>query len=336
MQSYHVEYGAGLAGLTVRDHPIPRPGAGEVLVRIRANSLNRRELSILRGQYPLPVKPDVVAVSDGAGEVVATGAGVDRVRLGDRVVGVVFPRWVDGPFGLEVADQLGGSLDGMLTEYAVLGQDAVLRFPDHLTYEEAATLPCAAVTAWNALTGGRGLRAGETVLTLGSGGVSLFAIQFAALLGARVIATTGRAANAERLTALGAEQVIDYLTTPDWFEQVRKLTDGRGVDQVIDVAGTLEQSLRSAAMAGEVAFVGTLAGAPPVDPRLIFTAGAVLRPIALGSRAHFVAMNEVIAAHRARPVIDRVFPFEQAASAYRYYQDARPFGKVVITQSAAA
>jgi len=336
MQSYHVDYGAGLTGLTVREHAVPEPGAGEVLVRIRANSLNFRELSILRGQYPLPVKPDVVAVSDGAGEVVATGTGVDRVRLGDRVVGVVFPRWIYGPFDLEHADQLGGSLDGMLTEFAVLSQDAVLRFPDHLTFEEAATLPCAAVTAWNALTGGRGLRRGESVLTLGSGGVSLFALQFAALLGARVIATTGRAANADRLAALGAEHVIDYVATPDWSEQVRKLTDGRGVDHVIDVAGTLEQSLRSVAMAGEVAVVGMLAGAAPVDPRLIFTAGAVLRPIALGSRAHFVAMNEVIAAHRPRPVIDRVFPFDEAVSAYRYYQDARPFGKVVIAQSSPA
>ena len=336
MQSYHVEYGAGLAGLTVRDHPVPTPGAGEVLVRIRANSLNFRELNILRGQYPLPVKPDVVAVSDGAGEVVATGAGVDRVRLGDRVVGVVFPHWVDGPFGLEVADQLGGSLDGMLTEYAVLGQDAVLRFPDHLTYEEAATLPCAAVTAWNALTGGRGVRAGDTVLTLGSGGVSLFAIRFAALLGARVIATTGRAANAERLAALGADDVIDYGSAPDWGEQVRKLTDGRGVDRVIDVAGQLGQSLRAVALSGEVAFVGSLAGAAPVDPRLIFAAGAVLRPVALGSRSHFVAVNEVVDRYQVRPVIDRIFPFDQAVEAYRYYRDARPFGKVVITQSAPA
>ncbi len=328
MRSYHVEYGGGLDSLTIRDHPVPEPGAGEVLVRVRANSLNFRELSILRGQYPLPVKPDVVALSDGAGEVVATGSEVDQVRVGDRVVGVVFPRWADGPFSFAVADQLGGSLDGMLTEYAVLRQDAVLRFPDHLSFSEAAALPCAAVTAWNALTGGRGVAPGETVLTLGSGGVSLFAIQFAALLGARVIATTARPSNVDRLTALGAAEVIDRSAASDWPDQVRKLTGG--VDHVIDVAGHLDDSLRSVALGGEIAFVGTLAGAEPVDPRSIFAAGAVLRPIALGSRAHFSAMNELISTHRLRPVIDTVFPFEQAVEAYRYYRDGQPFGKVVI------
>src|SRR5262245_49556101 len=190
MKSYHANAGAGLDGLTLKEHGVPRPGLREVLVRVRANSLNFRELSVLRGTYPLPVKPDVVMGADGAGEVIAVGDGVTRVKVGDRVAAAMFPRWIDGPFAREVAPQIGGSLDGMMTELKVLDEDAVVHIPEHLTFEEAATLPCAAVTAWNALVGGRRLQAGETVLTLGSGGVSLFALQLAKAMGARVIATT--------------------------------------------------------------------------------------------------------------------------------------------------
>src|SRR5262245_46390308 len=190
MKSYHANAGAGLDGLTLKEHGVPRPGLREVLVRVRANSLNFRELSVLRGTYPLPVKPDVVMGADGAGEVVALGEGVTRTKIGDRVAAAMFPRWIDGPFAVENVPQLGGSLDGMMTELVVLDEDAVVRIPDHLSYEEAATLPCAAVTAWNALTGSRRVQAGDTVLTLGSGGVSLFALQFAKLMGARFIATT--------------------------------------------------------------------------------------------------------------------------------------------------
>jgi len=185
MKSYHANSGAGIAGLTVREHDEPRPGPREALIRMRANSLNFRELMVLRGNYPLPVKPEVVMGSDGAGEIVAVGPGVSRVKVGDRVAAAMFPRWIDGPIEWEYAPQLGGSLDGMLTELVVLSEDAVVRVPEHLSFEEAATLPCAAVTAWNALTGARKLQAGGTVLTLGSGSVSLFALQFAKLCGAR-------------------------------------------------------------------------------------------------------------------------------------------------------
>src|SRR5262249_32079512 len=187
MKSYHANSGAGLAGLVVKEHPTPQPGPREILMRVRANSLNFREISVLRGNYPLPVKPDVVMGADGAGEVVALGEGVTRVRVGDRVAAAMFPRWIDGPFAWEHAPQIGGSLDGMMAEFVVLSEDAVVRFPDHLSFEEAATLPCAGVTAWNALVGGRRLSAGDTILTLGSGGVSLFALQFAKMMGARVI-----------------------------------------------------------------------------------------------------------------------------------------------------
>lgn len=333
MKSYHVNLGAGLAGLTLREHPRPEPGPGEALVRVRASSLSYRELMILRGWYPLPVKPDVVAVSDGAGEVAAVGPGVTAVKPGDRVAASIFPDWLEGRFRPEVIAQLGGSLDGMLTEYAVLPERALVHLPEHLTYEEGAALPCVGVTAWNALTGGRGLAEGETVLTLGTGGVSVFALQFAKSFGARVIATTSSDERARRLRALGADEVINYRETPDWPRAVRALTGGRGVDHVIDVVGTLGKSLQATALEGEIAFVGMLSDegrASPVDPTQLFASGAVIRPIPCGHRAHFLAMNERIAAHRLKPVIDRVFPFEDAHGAYRYFEQARPFGKVVL------
>jgi NADPH:quinone reductase-like Zn-dependent oxidoreductase len=343
MKSYHINLGAGLAGLMVKEHDIPVPGPHEVLVRVRACSLSFRELMILvLGYYPLPVRPDVVPVSDGAGEVMAVGAGVTRAKVGDRVAGVVFPHWLEGPFAWDYAMQLGGSLDGMLTEVAVLSEEGIVHIPDHLSFEEAATLPIAAVTAWNALTGSRPLQAGDTVLTLGSGGVSLFALQFAKLFGARIIATTSSDEKAQRLKALGADEVINYRTTPDWHVAVRELTGGRGVDQVIEVGGpgTIEQSIKSTNVSGEIALIGSLARAGSMSETTVLgvlrsaIAGVVtLRSIAAGSRAHFLAMNRAIALHRLKPVIDRVFPFEDAQAAYQYFAEQSQFGKVVISDT---
>jgi NADPH:quinone reductase-like Zn-dependent oxidoreductase len=332
MKSYHATSGAGLSGLTLREHERPKPGPREVLVRVRASSLNFRELSVLSGTYPLPVKPDVVMCADGAGEVVEVGPGVTRVKTGERVAATMFPRWIDGPFSWEVAPQLGGSLDGMLTELAVLDEDALVHIPDHLTYEEAATLPCAALTAWNALTGARPLSAGDTVLVLGSGGVSLFALQLAKLFGARVIATTSSAEKAKRLEQLGADAVVNYRTTPEWHLAVRELTGGRGVDQVVEIGGgTLERSIKSTAIGGLVNFIGRLDGHSMIDIGVLYNSIATLRVVAVGSRAQFMAMNRAIAANRMKPVIDRVFPFEEAPAAFRYYEANRPFGKVVIS-----
>lgn len=340
MRAYHAESGGGLASLAVREQPAPAPGPGQALVAVRAVTLNQRELMILRGNYVLPVKPDVIPVSDGAGEVVAVGPGTRGVAVGDRVTAPLFPYWLDGPFAADLRPQLGGSLDGWLTELAAFDAAALVPVPDHLSYAEAAALPCAAVTAWTAVTGGPGsrpdgfpLRPGATVVTLGTGGVSLFAITFAALAGARVLAVTGRAGTerAKRLRELGAAEVIDRREAPDWDVAVRELTGGQGADLVVDVAGTLDRSLRATAIGGQVAFVGTLDGAvPPVDPRVLFSSGAVIRPVAVGSRAGFLAMNRALAAHRVHPVLDRAFPFAEAPAAYRYYADERPFGKVVI------
>jgi NADPH:quinone reductase-like Zn-dependent oxidoreductase len=332
VRSYHVTSGDGIDGLSLRTHVPRTPGHGEVAIAVHAVSLSFRELLVLRGQYVLPVKPDVIPVSDGAGQVVAVGPGVRRVRPGDRVTAALFPQWLDGPLQPHLLPQLGGSLDGMLTQLAVLPEQALIAVPEHLSYAEAATLPCAAVTAWNALTGdGPGIQPGHTVLTTGSGGVSLFALQLAKLLGARVIATTGRADKEQRLRDLGADEVVNYRAVPDWHTAVRDLTSGRGVDRVVDTAGTLEQSLMALAVNGHVAFVGSLSGAwRPLDPRLMFGIAATVRALAVGSYAQFARLTETITAHRLRPVIDRVFPFEQAAAAYRYYESAGPFGKVVI------
>lgn len=334
MRSYRATLGAGIGGLRLETGERPVPGRSEVVVRVRAVSLSYRELMILRGWYPLPVKDDVIPVSDGAGEIVAVGEGVERFTVGDRVTVAVFPQWLDGRFSVEYAAQLGGSLDGLLTEYARLAEPALVRIPEHLSFSEASTLPVAGVTAWNALTGGRGLESGETVLTLGSGGVSLFAIQFAKAFGARVIATTSSEEKVAALRALGADEVLNYRKEPDWMARVRELTDGAGVDHVVEVTGALGDAVAAVAMEGEIAFVGLLAdrdGLAPLDVKQLWLAGASLRTLAVGSHAQFLSMTRAISTNRIRPVVDRVFAFDDAPDAYRYYESARPFGKVVIS-----
>ncbi|QPC92278.1 NAD(P)-dependent alcohol dehydrogenase [Mesorhizobium sp. INR15] len=333
MKSYRANLGGGIDGIVMRDEAIPSPGPHQILVAVRAVSLNARELMILQGYYPLPVKPDLIPVSDGAGEVVAIGDGVTRVKIGDRIAASIFPRWIDGPFGWDYSAQLGGSLDGMLSEYALLPEDAAVQIPPHLSYEEAATLPCAAVTAWNALSGGVPLLPGQTVLTQGSGGVSLFALQLARLFGARVIATTSSDDKAQRLTALGADAVINYRTTPDWHACVREMTGGRGVDVIVEVggAGTMEQSLKAVALSGQISQVGSLdKSAASIGIAALSATVTSIRRIAVGNRAQFLAMNSAIAMHGLRPVIDSVFAFEDAVEAFRYYARGEAFGKIVI------
>ncbi len=338
MKSYHANKGAGLASLTVKEHDIPVPGPHEVLVRVQAASLNYRDLAILSGTYPLPIKLDGIPLADGAGSVVATGSGVTRARTGDRVGATPLPQWIDGPFGgWDYAAQIGGSLDGLLTEYAVLHEEWIVHIPDHLSFEEAAALPTAGIAAWNALTGGgRPLLAGETVLTLGSGGVSLFAFQFAKLFGAHVIVTTSSEEKAQRLKALGADEVVNYRTTPNWHEAVRELTDGRGANHVVESIGpsTFEQSIKATAIEGQITQVGWFpSDVSTIDLGAFFFGLVTMRSIFAGSRAQFLAMNRAIAQGRLKPVIDRVFPFEDAQAAYRYYQETQPFGKVIISQS---
>jgi NADPH:quinone reductase-like Zn-dependent oxidoreductase len=336
MKSYHLSApGAGIDGVVLRERDEPTPDPYQVVVKVAANSIGYRDLQVAAGNYPLPIRPDVVLGCEGAGVVVAVGSRVSRVAVGDRVAGVVFPQWIDGPFDRENAGQLGSMLDGMLTEYAALDENGVIPIPDHLSYAEAATLPLSAVTAWNALTEGRAMRAGETVLTLGSGAVSTFALMFAKLAGARVVVTTSSPEKAERLTKLGADAVVDYRRTPQWWREVRAITGDRGADRVVDATGPLTQSLQAVAVRGEIAFVGYWVsgadGAQPIDPAALFRSGAIVRSVATGSRAHFCALNRAVELHRVHPVIDREFGFDEVPAALRYCQSGQGFGKIVIT-----
>jgi NADPH:quinone reductase-like Zn-dependent oxidoreductase len=276
-----------------------------------------------------------VPLSDGAGEVAAIGDGITRVKIGDRIAGCFHPRWFGGPIKPDyLTDRLGANLDGMLAEYGVLSEEALVHPPSHLSFEEAATLPCAAVTAWVALTGHRLVTAGDTVLTQGSGGVSVFALQLARVLGARVIATTSTAEKAGRLKALGASEVINYTETPNWDEKARELTDGRGVDCVVGIGGpgTIAMSLKALAVGGHVSLIGRSLSpsGTGLDPLLLTGRGITLGSITVGSRTDFEAMNRAIAMHRLHPVINRTFPFAEAKEAYRHFEGRSHFGKVVI------
>jgi NADPH:quinone reductase-like Zn-dependent oxidoreductase len=280
------------------------------------------------------VKPPLVPLSDGAGEVIAVGDGVTRVKAGDRVAAIFMQGWIDGPpEDAKAATALGGGIDGMLAEKVCLNAEGLVRFPEHLSFEEAAALPCAAVTAWHSLFDSGGLRPGQTVLVQGSGGVSLFGLQFAKQAGARVIATTsGRGGREERLQSLGADAVINYRTTPDWDRAVRDLTDGVGVDHILEVggAGTLPLSLRSIRRGGHIAVIGVLAGGGEIDPRFIFVKQARIQGIYVGSRHMFEQMNRAIAAAGMRPVIDRVFALGDVRAAYEYLESGAHVGKVCI------
>lgn len=339
MRAYHLEAFGKVEGIVLRDDAAARPvpaGPTGIVVRVRAASLNKRDLLILHERYPLAAVPGVVPLSDGAGEVVAVGEAVTRFAVGDRVSCAYFPRWHDGRISPDFFDQPGCTLDGMLTEYAVLDEQWVVRVPDHLTWEEAATLPCAAVTAWNALTGadaGPPLP-GRSVLTLGTGPVALFAVQFAKLLGCRVVSTTSSEEKADRLKALGADAVVNYARIPEWGAEVRELTDG-GADLVVETGGpdTIEQSVRASSLHGEIALLttgsATRAGIE-ISHAAYASSLATIRRVFVGSRAQFEAMNRAVAAHELHPVVDRVLPFEEAQAAYRGYAADSPFGKVVI------
>lgn len=340
MESYHIDHFGNIDGIVVREHNLREPQPHEVSIRVRATSLNRRDLYILHQTYPLPPRPGVVPISDGVGEVVAIGEQVTQFKVGDRVAGTYIARWRDGRVGWDIADQLGCTLDGMLTEVAILSEDSVVHVPAHLSWEEAATLPCAALTAWSALMGPTPLSAGDTVLTIGSGGVPLFALQFAKIVGAQVIALTSQDAKFDRFRALGADHVLNYRTNPDWPQTVLALTGDRGVDRVVETGGTdtFAQSVRATAFGGEIALVssvGSLGTPTDVDLNAILTplfVGLItVRPIFVGSRLSFEAMNRAITAHQLRPVIDRVFPFEQAKEAYRHFAAGNHSGKVIIS-----
>jgi NADPH:quinone reductase-like Zn-dependent oxidoreductase len=324
----------GLDSLATVDLPDPTPGPGQIVVRMRAASLNYRDLMIVRGTYnprqPLPLVP----LSDGAGEVVEVGAGVTRVKKGDRVCPIFTQGWIEGTYDAEkLKTTLGSPLPGVLSELFLASEQSVVKIPAHLSDQEAATLPCAAVTAWNALFDLGRLQPGETVLVQGTGGVSIFALQFARAAGARVIVTSSSDEKLERARGLGAWETINYRTQRDWDKRALELTDGVGVDHVIEVGGadTFARSLRAVRMAGMVSVIGILSGvSQDINLLPILMKGLRLQGLMVGSRAMFEAMNRAIEANALRPVIDRVFPFAEAKQALAHMESGAHFGKIVI------
>lgn len=338
MKVYEVRGQFGLEALCQAERPSPKPGAGEVLLRVKAVSLNYRDLLVVKGQYnprmPLPRVP----CSDAAGEVAAVGPGVDPAMIGRRVIGLFMPAWQGGAL-TEVAARsaLGGAVDGVLAEEVVLPADGVVATPEHLSDEEAATLPCAALTAWHALVSEGAVKPGDTVLVQGTGGVSLFALQFARLAGAQVIATSSSDEKLRRALALGADDGINYKTTPEWGDKARQIAGGRGVDHLVEVggAGTLGQSLRAVRLGGRIYLIGVLAGGGGTINLLpVLMKNLRVQGIFVGSREMFEAMARAIAVHRLNPVVDRVFPFDQAVDAFRHLESGRHFGKVCVRVAA--
>jgi len=331
MKKYQLLEGStDLSSLQLVERAEPEPADGQVLVRVHATSLNYRDYAVVTGNYFGGIlKRDTVPLSDGAGEVVAVGQNVSRFKPGDRVIATFFQVWVDGVPDRSSFNALGSPADGMLAEYVVLDQEGLVRCPDHLRYEEAATLPCAGVTAWNALAVSGRVQPGDTVLALGTGGVSIFALQFARMSGARVIITSSSDDKLERATNLGAAGTVNYTKTPDWHEEVLRLTEGRGVEHVVEVGGpgTLSRSMQSVGFRGRISLIGVVAGREG-DPLMMKNAS--MCGIFVGSRAMFEQMNAAISVNRMRPVVDRVFPFAEAAAAYDYQRAGKHFGKVVI------
>jgi NADPH:quinone reductase-like Zn-dependent oxidoreductase len=332
MRAYRIHEATGPDSLKLDTLADPKAGPGQVVVKVRATSLNYRDLLVIKGLYARNLPLPLVPLSDGAGEVVEIGPGVSRFKPGDRVTGCFFAGWSDGPLtdtGSKSAR--GGAIDGMLAELVVAAESSLVKTPDHLTDEEAATLPCAALTAWHALMEGGGLKAGQTVLIQGTGGVSLFALQFAKLAGARVIATSSSDVKLARARELGASDGINYKTTPDWDVAVRNLTDGLGVDHVVEVggAGTLPRSIKAVKLGGHIALIGVLTGGE-IDPRPLLMRNIRLQGIYVGSRLMFENMNRAIALHKLKPVVDKVFAFDQAVEAYKHLESGSHFGKIVI------
>lgn len=325
----------GIDSLRLEEKVSPTPGPGQVHVRVRAMSLNYRDLMVVKGFYNPKLAMPRVPCSDGAGDVIAVGEGVTQWKAGDRVAGIFMQNWQDGPPSpAKTKGALGGDIDGMLATEVVLSQDGLVRIPDHLTYEEGTTLPCAAVTAWNALFTWAHTKPGDTVLIQGTGGVSIFALQFAKLAGARVLGTSSHDEKLDRAGSLGLDTGVNYKSNPDWDKWAIDQTGGKGVDLVVEVggSGTLGRSLEAVAMGGTVAQIGVLTGGPDVvDVRPILSKHIQVHGVYVGSRANFVAMNEAIHRHNLHPVIGETFSFSDAPQALRTMESASHFGKIVVT-----
>ena len=334
MRVFEIRDEFGIDNLKLAERPEAALQPGQTRVQVKAASLNYRDLMTVKHGGARGARLPLIPLSDGAGEVVEVGPGVSRVQPGDRVMGIFMQTWLAGePTQAHTQSALGGAIDGMLAEQVVLHEDGLMHVPDYLSYEEAATLPCAAVTAWQGLMTKGGMQAGDTILVLGTGGVSIFALQFAAIAGARTIITSSSDTKLERAKQLGAAECINYKATPNWEQRVLELTDGVGVDHVVEVGGvgTLEKSLQAVRIGGTVSLIGVLTGAGTMDPMAILRRSVRMQGIYVGSRAMFEAMNRAMSLHKLRPVIDRAFPFEESREALAYMESAAHFGKIVVT-----
>jgi NADPH:quinone reductase-like Zn-dependent oxidoreductase len=334
MKAYVIEEFGDAKGLKIVDRTEPAIDPRQVLVRIHAASLNYRDLVVLRGQYDRTPQTGRIPLSDGAGEVVSVGSEVTRFRPGDRVAACFFQRWISGRFRPEFHQSaLGGPIDGVLAELVTFSEDGLVSIPSHLSFTEAATLPCAALTAWQALFVRGRLAIGESVLLLGTGGVSIFGLQLAHLSGAKVIITSSSDVKLERARQLGADECINYRTTPDWGKEAARLSGAGGVDYVLEVggAGTFAQSVRACRSNGHIGLIGILTGREALTEIFsIVPKGLTVSGIYVGSREMFEEMNRALEQNQIHPVVDRVFPFAQAPDAFRYLESGEHFGKVVI------
>jgi len=335
MRAYQLpKGGAGIDALVQVERPDPKPAYRQVVVKVKACSLNFRDLGIVRGTYRMPVRENLIPLSDGAGEVIEVGPGVARVKVGDAVAGCFFQRWAGGEAPADIhASALGGGIDGMLAEYVVLEEDGIVKIPAHLSLEEGATLPCAGVSVWNAMMEHAKLIAGQTVLLQGTGGVSIFGLQFARMMGIQAIITSSSDDKLARAKALGANHGINYKTTPDWEKAALGFTGDRGVDHVVEVGGaaTLARSFGAIRVGGKITMIGGLSGpATELNPGLIFARRANVQGISVGSMLMFEAMGRAMAASGIKPVIDKIFPFDEAQAAYRHMASGAHFGKIVI------
>lgn len=332
MRAWQIVSDGGIDALELAERTVGEPGPGEVKVRVRATSLNYRDLATVKDPVSRGLPYPRIPNSDAAGEVISVGSGVSNVKVGDRVASCFFQIWQDGVCTPEAMNSaLGGAIDGVLCEEAILRADGVVPVPDHMSFAEGATLPCAALTAWHALAEAAALKAGDTVLLLGTGGVSIFALQIANCFGARAIITSSSDEKLARARELGAWQTINYRSTPDWETAVLDLTDGRGVDATVEVggAGTLEKSIAASKVAGTISLIGVLTGGQ-INPALMMRKSIRLRGIYVGSRRMFTDMNRAFTAHQVKPVIDKTFAFEDARAAFHTMQAAGHFGKIVV------
>jgi NADPH:quinone reductase-like Zn-dependent oxidoreductase len=332
VKSYQIEQ-FGIDNLTISEVEKPLPASNEALVRLRSASLNYRDLMMIEGSYNPKLRLPLVPFSDGAGEVVEVGKNVTRWKVGDRVCPIFMQGWIDGELNFAKSKTtLGGDLDGCLREYAAFNEESLVAVPEYLSFEEAACLPCAGVTAWNALMVSGGLTKGDTVLCQGTGGVSLFALQFAKAVGAQVLITSSSNEKLERAKELGADDLINYREREDWDTAVLELTDKCGVDHVVEVGGpgTLPRSMRAVRMAGHIAVIGVVAGKGEFTNVPIFMKALRLIGVFVGSRSMFEDMNTAIENSGIKPVIDREFAFEEVPSALRYLKSGQHFGKIVV------